>query len=175
MPEGSGVAAILIATSWQALNRANLGNQNTLICDCTVLILFAGFFVESNLNYIIEELKMKKQMIRFLNNQKYPGLQDKLGWYYNQYVARSKATDKSQLYRLGIKSKLRRKFPGFAKLYRFRNDLSHGVINQSAKSLREAEQLRKQAKDIVAMLFEIASNAGHEIPRMVTYDEAIAQ
>jgi hypothetical protein len=89
MPEGSKDAAILIATSWQALNRANFGNPNTLITDCTVVILFAGFFVEANLNYIIEEMGMTAHMRGFLKKD-YPGIQDKLGWFYNEYVARQK-------------------------------------------------------------------------------------
>ena len=172
MPEGSKDVAILIATSWQALNRAILGNEETLICDCTVLILFAGFFIESNLNYIVEEMDMKKDMTRFLNKT-YPGIQDKLGWYYNKFVARSKAINRNQLYNNGIENNLRRKFPGFAKLYGFRNDLSHGVINRSAKSFKEAKKLRRQATDIAAKLFYIASKNGYEIPRVVTYGEAI--
>jgi hypothetical protein len=173
MPEGSKDAVILIATSWQALNRAIEGNSNTLICDCTVLILFAGFFIEANLNYIVEELHMSGQMKSFLNNKAYPGLQDKLAWFYNKYIARSKATTKKQLFDGGIEQKLRRQYPGFSKLYRFRNDISHGVINSSAKSLKEALQLRQQAKDIVDDLYDVASRAGHDFPRSVTYSEAI--
>jgi hypothetical protein len=119
MPEGSKDAAILIATSWQAFNRAIQSNSDTLICDCTVLILFAGFFVEANLNYIITELHMNEQMISFLDNKPFPGLQDKLGWFYNQYIAKSIATTKKQLFASGIERKLRRRYPGYAKLYRF--------------------------------------------------------
>lgn len=82
MPEGSKHASILIATSWQALNRAIKGRKDTLICDCTIVILFASFFVESNLHYIIEEMNLKREMSNFLG-KKYPGIQDKLGWHYN--------------------------------------------------------------------------------------------
>ncbi len=173
MPEGSRDAAILIATSWQALNRAITGDEKTLVTDCTVLILFAGFFIEANLNDIIEKMNQIPQMTRFLK-KRYPGLQDKLGWFYNEYVARAKATSGKQLYENGIEKKLRRKFPGFVKICRFRNDISHGVINQSASSLDEALNLRNQAKDIADSLFEIASRQGYEIPREVTYWEAIA-
>jgi hypothetical protein len=172
MPEGSKHASILIATSWQALNRAIMGRKDTLICDCTIVILFASFFVESNLNYIIEEMNLKREMSNFLG-KKYPGIQDKLGWYYNEFIAGHKANNLKQLYSNGIERKLRRKFPGFAKLYRFRNDLSHGVINRSASSLEEALELRNQAKRIVSNLFSIASENGYEIPRVVTYGEAI--
>ena len=74
-----------------------MGNKETLICDCTVVILFAGFFIESNLNYIVEEINMKQNMTKFLN-MKYPGIQDKLGWYYNEFVARSKAFNLSLIH-----------------------------------------------------------------------------
>lgn len=173
MPEGSEDATLLIAASWQALNRAISGNRKTLITDCTVLILFAAFFIEANLNYVIEELNQTAKMKKFLNKP-YPGLQDKLGWFYNKYVARSKAQNKDQLYRMGITKKLRRKYPGFAKLYRFRNDISHGSINKSAKSLREPILLRSQAKQIVDDVFKTASKSvGYDIPRVVTYSDAI--
>jgi hypothetical protein len=36
------------------------------------LILFAGFFIEANLNYIVEELHMSGQMESFLYNKAYP-------------------------------------------------------------------------------------------------------
>lgn len=172
MPEGSRLAAILIATSWQALNRAIRESPDTLLCNCTVLILFAGFYIEANLNYIIEKLHMTGHMRSFLH-QRHPGLQDKLAWFYNRYVTTSKAATRTDLYARGIKQKLRRRFPGFAKLYRFRNDISHGVINRSARSLEEALQLRQRAKDIVNDLFKIAESAGHSIPRATTYHQAI--
>lgn len=174
MPEVSKDAAILIAISWQALGRATQGTKETRISDCSVLILFAGIFIEANLDYIVAKMNMRQHMIKFLNNNRYPGMQDKLGWFYNEYLATSKAVNKKQLYSNGIKRKLRRRFPGFGKLYRFRNDLSHGTINSSAKSLQEPQKLRKQAKAIVADLFAIASDAGYPLPRVTTYQEAIA-
>jgi hypothetical protein len=63
--------------------------------------------------------------------------------------------------------------PGFAKLYRFRNDLSHGVVNSSAQSLTEAQRLRTQAKDIVRSLFQIAERRGHVLPQSTDYYSAI--
>ena len=54
MSEGSDHAAILIGASYQALDRAIKGNKATLLTDCTVLILFAGFYVEATLNHIFE-------------------------------------------------------------------------------------------------------------------------
>ncbi len=172
MPEVSKDAAILIATSWQALNRTIVRTDEARLCDCTVVILFAGFYIEANLNYIITFIGQKKQMTMFLNNS-YPGLQDKLAWFYNQYVARQKDMNKKQLFRHGIKRKLRRKYSGFADLYRFRNDISHGVINQTANSTDKTHKLRQQAKDIVESLFDTIENAGHDIPRETTYWEAI--
>jgi len=58
MSEGSEDAAILIATSYQALNRAMRTNDDKLITDCTVLVLFAGFYVESTLNHIFKSLEL---------------------------------------------------------------------------------------------------------------------
>ena len=78
MPEGSGDAAILIATSWQALNRALREGPDTSLCNCTVVVLFSGFYLEANLNYVIEQLHKNRQMKAFLN-QRHPGLRDKTG------------------------------------------------------------------------------------------------
>ena len=55
------------------------------------MILFAGFFIESNLNYIVEEINMKQNMTKFLN-MKYPGIQDKLGY---QLTTLMQATQKA--------------------------------------------------------------------------------
>ena len=56
MPEGSLDATILIATSWQALKRAKGGDERTMITNCTIVIVFASFFIEANLNRIIRPL-----------------------------------------------------------------------------------------------------------------------
>lgn len=173
MAEGNKDAMILITTSWQALGRAQLGIPETQICDCTVVTLFASFFIEANLNYIIEKLHMEKEMVRFLNSNKYPGLQDKLAWFYNKFIAKIKAKTKKELFDTGIKSKLRKRYPGFATLYRFRNDLSHGVINNTARSFPKVVKLRQQAKDIVDDLFGVVARAGYQLTRDVTYQKAI--
>ena len=174
MPEGGRHAPILIATSWQALDRVITEGPETRICNCTVVILFAGFYIEANLNHIVEQLHLKDRMKTFLE-QKYPGLQDKLAWFYNEFVARSKSAKRKDLFRSGITKKLRRRFPGFGKLYRFRNDLSHGVLNKSAHSIDQAKQLRLQAKDIVEQMFRILKRRGHSIRRDTTYYQAIAK
>ena len=56
MPEAGRHAPILIATSWQALNRAIDEGAETRICNCIVVILFAGLYVEANLNQIVRRL-----------------------------------------------------------------------------------------------------------------------
>ncbi len=181
MPEASSDAMILITTSWQALNRVIQSDKETLICDCTVVILFAAFFVEANLNHIIDELDETEEMLDFLYGQKrrgdkYPGLQDKLGWFYNQYIEKSKAVTKVQMRENGITGKLIDMFPGFDKIYQFRNDVSHGNINLALANRTDAEKLRQQAKNIVNQLFEIAfTKADRDIPRVITYQAAISK
>ncbi len=168
MPEVSPDASLIIATSWQALGRAELEDRRAAICNCTVIIVFAGFFIEANLNHIIDSMNKSKDVKRFLNAES-PGMQGKLAWFYNEYVARKKTTNKKKLYR-----RLRRKFGGFAEIYRFRNEVSHGIIDRSTANLEVARRLRRNAKDIVAELFKIAKRAGHDIPRGITYQVAIA-
>jgi hypothetical protein len=172
MPEGSEDATILIATSWQALKRAENGDERTMTCNCTVVIVFAAFFIEANLNHIVETMKKTKEMSRFLGNP-YSGLQDKLAWFYNCYVARSKAAGRRQMYQNGIERKLRRKFPGFNEIYMFRNNISHGVIDRRIANINDAKRLRMKAKSIVDELFKIVARVGYEIPRSVTYEVAI--
>ena len=48
MPEGTPDATILIANSWQALNRLKWEIEETEVCDCTIVLLFAGFYIETN-------------------------------------------------------------------------------------------------------------------------------
>lgn len=173
MPEAGRHAPILIATSWQALGRAVNEGPDTLICNCTVVVLFAGFYVEANLNHIVQTLHMRGRMKTFMGGKKHPGLQDKLAWFYNDFVAQAKSPDLRTAHRRGVAKKVRDYFPGFAHLYRFRNDISHGVINQSGRSLAQAQRLREQAKDIVSRLFGILERRGHTISRTTTYFQAI--
>ena len=163
---------ILIAISWQALNRALAGDPRTRECDCAVVIVFAGFYLEANLNDLIHRLGRESDMRVFLRRP-YPGLQDKLGWFYNEYVPRPKAKTRDELFKHGIEQKLRRRFPGFAELYRFRNEIAHGIVNASAKSLKKTQHLRKQAKQISKSLFEIAGANGHMLQPSTDYFKAI--
>jgi len=128
--------------------------------------------MEATLNEIIERIGRRHDMLGFLRNP-HPGLQDKLAWFYNEYVARKKALTKKQMYRDRIADKIRRKFPGFAGLHRFRNDVAHGLINKDARSLETALTLRQQAKDIVDSFLKITRKAGHDIRPETTYWEAI--
>jgi len=58
MSESTDDAMILISISWQALKRAELGDWRTTLCDCIVIIIFASFFIEANLNKIIDLIKL---------------------------------------------------------------------------------------------------------------------
>jgi len=55
MPEATEDAVFLIATSYQALGRASVGDDETMTCNCTVVLVFAAFFIEANLSHIIKE------------------------------------------------------------------------------------------------------------------------
>jgi hypothetical protein len=177
MPEGNEHAAILIATSYQALNRAIQENPDTLITDCTVLILFAGFYVEATLNHIFKFLDKDIEAFPYSEKsnrgKKYPGLKDKLAWFYNEFIEENKASNWSELKKRRIYSKTEGMFPGFSEIHKFRNDISHGEINHSAKSLEIAKRLRQQAKDLVGQLYSITSSKGYNVPRLVTYKDAI--
>jgi hypothetical protein len=173
LPEAGRHAPILIATSWQALGRAVHEGPDTLICNCTVVVLFAGFYVEASLNHIIHTLRLSGRLRAFANGNKYPGLQDKLAWFYNDFIARAPVSDLRTARSRGIHRKVRSRFPGFAQLYRFRNNIAHGVINRSGRSLSEAERLRQQAKGIVSELFAVLEVRGHRIRRATTYFQAI--
>ena len=172
MPEGSVDATILLATSWQALKRAKSGDERTMICNCTIVVVFAAFFIEANLNHIIEKMGKTTEMLQFLGNAN-SGLQHKLAWFYNRFVARPKAVSKRQMYKNGIDRKLRRRFPGFYEIYDFRNNISHGIIDRHTANLGDAKRLRVSAKAIVDELFQISEKAGYQIPRSVTYEVAI--
>ena len=167
MPEASPDATIIIATSWQAKGRAETGDMRTIICNCTVIIVFAAFYIEANLNHIIETMGKTKEMKDYFKRR--PGLQDKLVWFYTTYCA----DDKTIRFKKALE-KIKHRFPGFDEIYKFRNDVSHGVINRSLANLDDAKRLRANAIDIVSDLFDSAKKAGCDIPRSVTYEFAIS-
>ena len=174
MPEVSKDASILIGISWQALRRAEKGDERTKISDCTVALVFAGFYIEANLNQIIDILGKKQEMVDFLQDKR-PGLQDKLAWFYNYYIAETKLKSKKEGGK-DLYDKLRVEFSGFNEIYKFRNDISHGNIDSSIANLADVQKLRSEAKSIVEKLFKFAEkSAGYAIPRTTTYYDAISE
>jgi hypothetical protein len=172
MPEISKNAAILIATSFQALNRARIGDKSTMLVNCTVTLLFASLFIEESLDVIIAKMDVEKEMNDFFRKREneHLGLLKKALWFFNQYLAVPKAHDKDSLQNL--ERKLYRRFPGFQRLCQIRNDIAHGKVNRRL-TLKEAEKLREQAKSIVDDFLEIAQSTNCEIVRNTTYLMAI--
>jgi hypothetical protein len=167
MSEASPDATIIFATSWQALGRVDTGDERTMICNCTVIIVFAAFYIEANLNHLIESMGKTKEMKEYYGHR--PGLQEKLVWFYNTYCADSKTIMNKKAY-----IEIRHKFPGFDEIYNFRNDVSHGAVNRPLANLDDAKRLRANAIDIVRDLFDIVKQAGYNISRSVTYEFAIS-
>jgi len=175
LTEAGRHASILIAASWQALGRAINEGLDIRICNCIVVVLFAGFYIEANLNHIVRVLKLRSRLEKFTGRKKHPGLQDKLAWFYNDFISPVPASELRTARKHGVDWKVRGRFPGFAELYRFRNDISHGVVNRSGRSLTQAQQLRQQAKGIVSELFDVLENRGHKVRRATSYWKAIQQ
>ena len=71
--------------------RAETGDDRTKISNCTVVIVFAAFFIEATLNHFIEKAGVKK-LPRKLPDE-YDGLQKKLGWVYNAFLADAPIAD----------------------------------------------------------------------------------
>jgi hypothetical protein len=166
MPEVTPDATLIIATSWQALGRAETGDQRATICNCAVIIVFAAFYIEANLNHFIE----KAASIEGLPPapDEYAGLQKKLGWLYNSFIAKEPIAEVHEL-----ESKLEEEFPGFQAIRNFRNRVSHGYIDRSTATLEVARQLRKAAKAIVKRIIEVGRERGLTIEAGVEYEMAI--
>ena len=173
MPEATEDAVFLIATSFQALGRAKLGNDQTRTCNCTVVLIFAAFYIEANLTHIIDEMGDFNKMKSFVGGRN-PGLYAKLSWFYNMYVRSKQSQDKDDLFTREFREELDGYFPGFEEIRDYRNNVSHGTIVKSLANYDDAIRLRGQAKDIVSELFAIAKKVGHEIPRAITYQMAIS-
>lgn len=90
MPEVSADAAILIATSFQALERAKYDDPNTSLTNCTITILFAGFYIEATLNSIFEYLNLETKLEKFPKPKSNPGLHYKIMWFYNEFISKPK-------------------------------------------------------------------------------------
>lgn len=167
MPEVTADATFILATSWQALGRAETGDERARVCNCTVIIVFAAFYIEANLNHFIDKAAALPELPPPPGEDK--GLQRKLGWLYNSFIAASPVTDLADL-----ESKLEEEFPGFQRIRRFRNNVSHGVIDRSVATLDVAKELRKSAKAIVERIIAVGRDRGLDIEPSVEYEMAIA-
>ncbi len=176
MPEATSDAAVFIAASFQALNRVLQENEETIVCDSTVVILFAAFFLEANLNHINSELGLEKEMLDYLygkkrKGKKYPGLLAKMKWFYNKFIREIDFSKSSH----EIKEDLEIEFPGFNQVHGFRNKISHGKLDLAIANREDAEKIRKQIKNIVNKLYNTTfSKTGIKISREKTYKEAIS-
>ena len=178
MPEAGKHAPVLIAISHQAREQQIAsGDPLTLRANCTIIIVFAAFYIEATVNAIVDQMDVRPKMESFLNpeNNKYahPGMQAKLAWFYNEFVATEKAADKSELGKMGIYDQLEPKFPGYAEIRDFRNDVSHGKIGPAADDLAKALALREQAKAIRAELYAIGKRHDPKVDPDTTYWDAI--
>jgi hypothetical protein len=168
MPEATADAAILIAASYQAMNRAAAGDPGTQLCDCTVTVAFAGFYIEANLNHLIAQLGRENDLKQAYGPN--PGLKSKLAFLYAEYIA-SVPLAKNDVY-----DSLEVEFPGITELSNFRNEICHGTMNQTvAGSLPKALELRQRAKDIVTRVFTaVNGKTGNDLKRtLVTYWQAL--
>lgn len=165
MPEVTSDATLIIATSWQALSRAETGDERASVCNCTVTIVFAAFFIEANLNHFIE--KAGTRGLRPLPDE-HEGLYNKLAWVYNSFISDRAITNTDDLGR-----KLEDQFSGFQAIRRFRNGVSHGIIDRQAATLANSRRLRLAAKSIVDRLLQVAHDNGIAMRRGIEYEMAI--
>ena len=179
MPEAGVDAPVLIAISHQARQRQlETGDPDTLRAHCTVMIVFAGFYIEATVDAIVDQMNMRPQMDAFLNPNNsrhyHPGMQAKLAWFHNELVASKKAKNKGEFGTLKIYDQMQAKFPGFADIRDFRNDVSHGKIGPVADNLEDANALRDHAKDIRTELYKIGKQHNPNVKPDTTYWDAIA-
>lgn len=167
MAEINPDASFLIATSWQAQKRAETGDDRTMMTNCTIIIVFAGFFIEANLNHIIAEMEKIEDVSAFARGGN-PGLGTKLAWFYKSYISRRDLSDKEQIYEA-----MWGEFPEVEEIIKFRNNVSHGDIDREVANLEDAKRLRLSAKNMVARLLAAAEDAGHPMDRGTTYKMAI--
>jgi hypothetical protein len=178
MSEGSKDAAILIAVSYQALMRALENDEERLFTDCTVMLLFAGYYVEASLNYILDttgkDIKAFPVSANCSHGKSILGLYHKLSFFYNEFISNSRVSNWADLQRNIGEQLLDKTFPGYGALRDFRNDVSHGVINLSALDFEVAKSIRLQAKALVNHLYKVTEAKGYTIERLTTYKKAIA-
>jgi hypothetical protein len=50
------------------------------------VVLFAGFYLEANLNHIVRVLKKRARLRTSVQGRMHPGLGDKMAWFYNDFI-----------------------------------------------------------------------------------------
>ena len=177
MAEVSDNAAIFIATSFQAMERAKIGiPPDAETVNLMIALVFLGFYLEENLDVIIIKLNKDNDLKEFFNNKngnKKFGLLDKFGWFYNSYLASYKLEKSNKLFMKDLVKNLDARFPSFKKIYTFRNPVSHGKIEHSL-SISGVNALRERAKAITNELLEIvAQKEGVVIDKNISFKDAI--
>ena len=177
MAEVSDNAAIFIATSFQAMERAKFGTPpNSVTLNLMIALVFLGFYLEENLDVIIKKVNKDGELREFFNDKKGKkkfGLLSKFGWFYNSYIAYSKLEKSSKLFMDDLVNNLETMFPGFEKIYTFRNPVSHGKIQHSL-SIPDVYELRVRAKAITSELLEIVNHKeGVVIEKNINYKDAL--
>ena len=178
MPEAGEHAPVFIAISHQARERQLAsGDPLTLRANCTIIIVFAAFYIEATVNAIVDQMNLRSKMESFLNpdNRKHfhPGMQAKLAWFYNEFEATKKVASKADFGKEKIYDQLEARFPGYAEIRDFRNGVSHGKIGPAADDLKKALALREQAKDIRTELIAIGQRHDPNVDTDTTYWDAI--
>ncbi len=176
MAEVSDNAAIFIATSFQAMERAKYGfPPDSVTVNLMIALVFLGFYLEENLDVIINRVNKGDELREFFNDKngkKKFGLLNKFGWFYNFYVATTKLEKSDKLFMDDLVKNLEMSFPGFVKIYTFRNPVSHGKIQHSL-SIPNVYALRERAKAITNELLEIINHKERVvIEKNVNYRDA---
>jgi hypothetical protein len=176
MAEVSDNASIFIATSFQAMERAKLGiPPDSVTVNLMIALVFLGFYLEENLDVIITRVNKGGELREFFSDKegkKKFGLLNKFGWFYNSYIAPYKLEKSNRLFMDDLVKNLEASFPGFEKIYAFRNPVSHGKILHSL-SIPYVYELRERAKAITCELLEIVyQKEGVEIEKIVNYKDA---
>ncbi len=175
MAEVSDNAAIFIATSFQAMERAKFGiPPDSVTVNLMIALVFLGFYLEENLDVIITRLNRNDELREFYNDKKGKkkfGLLSKFVWFYNSYIATSKLEKSSNSFMDDLVINLEVRFPGFEKIYTFRNPVSHGKIKHSL-SIPDVYSFRESAKAITSDLLEIVNQKeGVLIEKNINYKD----
>jgi hypothetical protein len=184
MAEGNPDTAILVAISFQAMQRLKRQSEETRVADTTVMLLFAALYLEGTIDYIVSFSGKNRRMITFLNplpkskkkskkrrRRFLPGLRLKLTWFHNECIAANRCPGRVSL-KPKIGSRLRRMFPDFRVLNAFRDSVAHGHIHEIDPA--RAKDIRGERKDVVNRLYDAAeAKWGTHVDRITTYDAAI--